>query len=69
MLHVGRTIPVTITLKNLLEKSFPEEYAARREEEGAAPAPSDDAPLPLFVMSCILPGVRCASCMSPSLKH
>ena len=56
VLHVGRTVPVTITLKNLLEKSFPEEYAARREEEGPAPAPSGNAPLPLFVMACILPG-------------
>lgn len=45
-----------------LEKSFPEEYAARRAEEqeaAAAAAPADgaaDAPLPLFIMSLLLPG-------------
>ena len=47
-----------------LEKSFPEEYAARRREEqeaAAAAAAADgatDAPLPLFVMSLLLPGAR-----------
>lgn len=31
VLHVGRELPVTVILKALLEKSFPEEYAARRQ--------------------------------------
>jgi len=61
---VGRVIPVSITLKNLLEKNFAEEYAARRAEEGPAPSPADNAPLPLFVMACILPGAR-----SEASKH
>ena len=44
-----------------------EEYEQRRLEEGeaAAAAPANDAPLPLFVMSLLLPGVHmggCASC-------
>ena len=54
---MGRSIPVSITLKNILEKTFPEEYAARRQEEGhGAPAPGENAALPLFVMSPMLPG-------------
>ena len=62
VLHVGRVVPVSITLKNLLEKNFAEEYAARREEEGPAPSPSDNAPIPLFVMACILPGACSTAC-------
>ncbi|PRW58966.1 DNA excision repair ERCC-8-like isoform B [Chlorella sorokiniana] len=61
VLHTGRELTVTVALKNLLEKSFPEEYAARRQEEleAAAAAPAggaSDAPLPMFVMSLLLPG-------------
>ncbi len=59
---MGRVIPVSITLKNLLEKNFAEEYAARRAEEGPAPSPADNAPLPLFVMACILPGASSEVC-------
>lgn len=60
VLHVGRELAVTVVLKELLELSFPEEYEQRRVEErgagaGAAPA-AGDAPLPLFVMSLLLPG-------------
>ena len=56
-MHVGRSIPVSITLKNILEKTFPEEYEDRRREEGhGAAAPGERAPLPLFVMSPMLPG-------------
>ena len=59
VLHVGRSIPVCITLKNVIEKSFPEEYEARAEEEahggGGGPA-GDTAHLPLFVMAPVLPG-------------
>ena len=55
---------MSVTLAAILERSFPEEYGARREEaraltpRGPAPAPGDawQAPLPLFVMSCVLPG-------------
>ncbi|KAK9809744.1 hypothetical protein WJX73_001951 [Symbiochloris irregularis] len=57
---------MTITLKNILEKSFPQEYAARGLEEAdstAGPRSSEveeEAPVPLFVMSCLLPGERMA---------
>lgn len=62
VLHAGRELAVTITLKNLLERSFPEEYEQRRREEreAAAAAPAGDAPLPMFVMSMLLPGERMA---------
>lgn len=33
VVHVGRQLPVSVVLKNLLERSFPEEYAIRRQEE------------------------------------
>lgn len=56
VLHVGQEIPVTLVLRQLIEKSFPEEYEARRREERRL---SSDAELllPLFVMSLILPGL------------
>ena len=57
MLHVGRSIPVSITLKNIIEKTFPEEYAERAAEEGhGGAAEGGTTPLPLFVMSPVLPG-------------
>lgn len=61
VLHVGRELPVTVILKALLEKSFPGEYEERRREESVAGAGEDGeggqaAPLPLFVMSPVLPG-------------
>ena len=51
-----------------LEKSFPEEYAARRreEQEAAVAAPASgapDAPLPMFVMSLLLPGATVKGAM------
>ena len=57
VLHVGKDIPVTLALRQLIEKSFPEEYQQRRQEEQAAADVSGggEAPLPLFVMSCCLP--------------
>ena len=60
VLHVGRKLPITITLQKIIEKSFPEEYAQRRaealalEEHNKADGP--ETPLPLFVMSCMMPG-------------
>lgn len=60
VLHVGRTLPITVTLQKIIEKSFPEEYAQRKaealalEEHNKADGP--ETPLPLFVMSCMMPG-------------
>jgi hypothetical protein len=60
VLHVGRKLPITITLQNIIEKSFPEEYALRKaevaaQEQGHQPG-GPETPLPLFVMSCMMPG-------------
>ncbi|BDA43943.1 LON peptidase N-terminal domain and RING finger protein 3 [Coccomyxa sp. Obi] len=64
VLHVGRQLPQTVALAHLLERSFPEEYAARRAETRSAAAegapPAGDAPIPLFVMSCMMPGEKMA---------
>lgn len=61
VLHVRRELPVSVVLKNLLERSFPEDYAARREEElVVAAAAAEQAAMPLFVMSLILPGEKMA---------
>lgn len=55
--HVGRELPVTMVLANILERAFPAEYAERRAEvQGLGQAPGRESPLPLFVMSCVLPG-------------
>lgn len=60
VLHVGQ-LPVSIVFKNLLERSFPEEYEARRLEEAeTTPAAAEPSSLPLFVMSPMLPGERMA---------
>lgn len=57
---MGRTLPVTVTLQKIIEKSFPEEYAQRRAEalalEEHHKADGPETPLPLFVMSCMMPG-------------
>ena len=57
---MGRSLPVTVTLQKIIEKSFPEEHAQRKaealalEEHNKADGP--ETPLPLFVMSCMMPG-------------
>lgn len=72
VLHVGRDLPVSITLKNILEKSFPQEYAERCAEEAAdagSAANAAEAAVPLFVMSCLMPGelLQCRSCFGQCL--
>ena len=58
VLHVGRELPVTLTLKNILQRAFPEDYAQRQVEElqHSAADQAEQAPVPLFVLSCLLPG-------------
>ncbi|KAL3138492.1 hypothetical protein ABBQ32_006282 [Trebouxia sp. C0010 RCD-2024] len=62
VLHVGRTLPITVTLQKIIEKSFPGEYAQRRADalalEAHNRADGPETPLPLFVMSCMMPGER-----------
>lgn len=61
VLYAVGQIPVSIVLKSILERSFPEEYRARAEEEAAeAGAAHEASVLPLFVMSPMLPGERMA---------
>lgn len=62
VLHVGRQLPVSVVLKNLLERAFSKEYAARMEEERGISSTMEQTcrRLPLFVMSPILPGERMA---------
>jgi Lon protease-like protein/tetratricopeptide (TPR) repeat protein len=63
VLHAVGQIPVSIVLKNILERSFPDDYLARAEEEEeevGAGAAHESPTLPLFVMSPVLPGERMA---------
>lgn len=69
VLHTGRDLPVTVTLANLLEKSFPAEYGERRAEVaeesragGSSGGGDSSGPyqLPLFVMSTLFPGEKMA---------
>lgn len=56
---MGRQIPITVTLHNIIEKGFPAEFAERRAEMMAHEAAAEDrpdAPVPLFVMCCMMPG-------------
>lgn len=54
-------MPVTLALRQLIERSFPEEYEARRQEERGIEHSGDaqEAPLALFIMSCIFPSESC----------
>lgn len=65
VLHVGRQLEVTRALHNVLERSFPEEYEARRLETLESLEPPRDHtasfPIPLFVMQCIMPGAHLGS--------
>ncbi|XP_073048532.1 uncharacterized protein [Primulina eburnea] len=49
-----RTCAVSVTLNNVIQKNFPEEYAERRLEHDSLTNPGVDL-LPLFVMDVILP--------------
>ncbi|PKA53662.1 Peroxisome biogenesis factor 10 [Apostasia shenzhenica] len=49
-----RTYPISVTLSNIIQKSFPDEYAERKSEyENLTYAAADI--LPLFVMDVVLP--------------
>ncbi|GAQ84626.1 zinc finger (c3hc4-type ring finger) family protein [Klebsormidium nitens] len=55
-----RSHPVSITLKNVIEKNFKAEYAERRAEMEAITQPATPEILPLFVMDVVLPGKKMA---------
>ena len=58
MLHVSDELPVSVTLNNIIAKAFPEEHAERAQESAGAETAAGPPPVPLFVMSCMLPGGR-----------
>lgn len=63
---MGRQLPVTVALANVLERSFPEEYEARRLETRLAAdseSAAGEAAIPLFVMSCVMPGAPGSPCV------
>ncbi|XP_011072801.1 LON peptidase N-terminal domain and RING finger protein 1 isoform X1 [Sesamum indicum] len=49
-----RTSAISVTLNNIIQKNFPEEYAERKSEHDSLTFPGVDL-LPLFVMDVILP--------------
>ncbi|KAL1347319.1 hypothetical protein HN51_020787 [Arachis hypogaea] len=49
-----RTCSISVTLKNIIEKNFPEEYAERKQEHDSLINPGVDL-LPLFVMDVVIP--------------
>ncbi|XP_004500017.1 uncharacterized protein [Cicer arietinum] len=49
-----RTCSISVTLKNIIQKNFPEEYAERKQEHDSLVNVGADT-LPLFVMDVVLP--------------
>ncbi|GFP87457.1 lon peptidase n-terminal domain and ring finger protein 1 [Phtheirospermum japonicum] len=54
LLNSPRTCAISVTLNNIIQKNFPEEYAERKMENDSLTNPGVDL-LPLFVMDAILP--------------
>ncbi|ESW10152.1 hypothetical protein PHAVU_009G185000 [Phaseolus vulgaris] len=52
-----RTCSISVTLKNIIQKNFPEEYAERKEEQDGLINAGVDL-LPLFVMDVVIPCQR-----------
>ncbi|KAI5056413.1 hypothetical protein GOP47_0028231 [Adiantum capillus-veneris] len=50
-----KTYPVSVTLKKIIEKNFPEELAARKEEMDTKAVSEGKEILPFFVMDFIMP--------------
>lgn len=50
----SRTCNISVTLKNIIHKNFPEEYAERQSEDVNVANPGVDL-IPLFVMDIVLP--------------
>ncbi|KAM0860383.1 hypothetical protein ACQ4PT_046573 [Festuca glaucescens] len=55
VLFIGpRTYPISVTLSNVIQRNFPEEYAERRSEHETTTYAGVDL-MPLFVMDVVLP--------------
>ncbi|XP_052732984.1 uncharacterized protein LOC108331747 isoform X2 [Vigna angularis] len=52
-----RTCSISVTLKNIIQKNFPEEYAERKQEQDGLTNTGVDL-LPLFVMDVVIPCQR-----------
>ncbi|KAH7665280.1 putative E3 ubiquitin ligase protein [Dioscorea alata] len=50
----ARTYPISVTLNNIIQKNFPEEYAERKSEQESLTYLGVDL-MPLFVMDVVLP--------------
>lgn len=55
----AKSYPVSVTLQNILERYFPEEYAERKTEMEAVSLSGREI-LPMFVMDVVLPGQKMA---------
>ncbi|CAD7703384.1 unnamed protein product [Ostreobium quekettii] len=62
VLHLSQELVVSVTLKTIVQKSFPEEYAERLQETADlnAASSSGSAILPLFVLTTLMPGEKMA---------
>ncbi|CAD7703702.1 unnamed protein product, partial [Ostreobium quekettii] len=62
VLHLSQELVVSVTLKNIVQKSFPELYAERLKEmaDPSAASSSGSAILPLFVLTTLMPGEKMA---------
>ena len=61
VMHVSRTLPVNVTLKNITSKIFCEEYERRRiemNEEIGGEIDEQTCFLPLFVLFTLFPGEK-----------
>jgi hypothetical protein len=55
VLFIGpKTYPISVTLSNIIQKNFPEEYAERKSEHETMTYAGVDL-MPLFVMDVVLP--------------
>jgi len=60
-LHLTQELVISVTLKNLIQGSFPEEYAERLQETaGLNSSQSGQSILPLFVLTTLMPGEKMA---------
>ncbi|KAH7447075.1 hypothetical protein KP509_01G089900 [Ceratopteris richardii] len=55
-----KTYPVSVTLKNIIEKNFHEEHAARKEEMDMKSSSDGKEILPFFVMDFVMPSEKIA---------
>lgn len=61
VVHLTQNLVVSVTLKNLVQRSFPEEYEERlRETAGLDNTESGHTILPFFVLTTLMPGEKMA---------